>query len=162
MASNRHLGRIIVLQSLYEFGFRKACGEKNVVVSKIVDRNISRYNTSFDDRDFIIKLAEGIEKSADELDAKIQPLASDWPLDQIARIDHIVLRIGAYELMYHSEIPPKVVINESVELAKGYGGENSSKFINGVLGSLLREINPDLAKQLDKTDHKVEAKKKKS
>jgi N utilization substance protein B len=64
--------------------------------------------------------------------------------------------------MYHSEIPPKVVINESVELAKGYGGENSSKFINGVLGSLLREINPDLAKQLDKTDHKVEAKKKKS
>ncbi len=77
------------------------------------------------------------------LDEKLQPLASDWPLEQIARIDHILLRMGAYELMNHPDVPPKVVINEAVELAKAFGGENSSKFINGVLGTLLKEVNPE-------------------
>ena len=142
MASNRHLGRIIVLQTLYEVVFRKACGDKSVDVSEIVDRNIGRYRAAFDDKKFITNFATGAYAAADELDARLQPLAQEWPLDQIARVDHVVLRMGAFELLNHTDIPPKVVINEAVELAKAFGGDNSSKFINGVLGSLLREIDP--------------------
>lgn len=161
MASNRHLGRIIVLQSLYEIAFRTASGDAQVVIRDIIERNISRYKAAFDDRNFIIELAEGVLGRTEELDGKIQPIAPEWPLDQIARIDHIVLRMSAYELMHHQDIPPKVVINEAVELAKAFGGDNSSKFINGVLGTLLREINPKLAAELDKKDAEIEQKAEK-
>lgn len=140
MASNRHLGRIIVLQSLYEAAFRIECGDKSFSIDKVLTRNISRYRANVDDKQFITRLTKGVTKQAAELDAKLQPIAPEWPLDQIARIDHTVLRMGAYELLFNKEIPPKVVINEAVELAKGFGGKNSSKFINGVLGTLLRQI----------------------
>lgn len=150
MASNRHLGRIIALQSIYEIGFRRECGDKSFKSAGVIKRNISRYKATLDDKTFIEELVLGVEESADELDERIQPIAPDWPLAQIARIDHIVLLMGAYELLNSKEVPPKVVINEAVELAKSFGGENSSKFINGVLGTLLREINPTLAKKLDK------------
>lgn len=155
MASNRHLGRIIVLQSLYEIAFRNACNDESVDVREIIKRNISRYDAALDDRDFILGLAQGAVEKADELDGMIQPVAPEWPLDQIARIDHLVLRMGAYELKYHTDVPPKVVINEAVELAKAFGGDNSSKFINGVLGTLLRTLNPELAASLD-NDAKVQ------
>jgi N utilization substance protein B len=158
MASNRHLGRIIVLQSLYEVVFRLACNDKAVDIDEIVERNISRYRAAFDDREFIVELAKGVNKQAEELDKRIQPIAPDWPLEQIARIDHLILRMGAYELISRQDVPPKVVINEAVELAKGFGGDNSSKFINGVLGTLLREINPKLALELDKANQKEEKK----
>lgn len=153
MASNRHLGRIIVLQTLYEESFRRACGDKSVDQQEILERNISRYRATLDDHDFIIALARDVSANADQLDAKLQPIAPEWPLDQIARVDHLILQMGAYELENHKDVPPKVVINEAVELAKGFGGENSSKFINGVLGTFLRQINPKLAKELD-TEHK--------
>jgi N utilization substance protein B len=158
MASNRHLGRIIVLQSLYEESFRRACGDETVDQKEIVDRNISRYRAQLDDNEFIIQLAKGVSENSTQLDSKIQPIAPEWPLDQIAKVDHWILRIGAYELENHPETPPKVVINEAVELAKGFGGENSSKFINGVLGTFLRQINPKLAKTLD-NEHKKASKK---
>jgi transcription antitermination protein NusB len=77
-----------------------------------------------------------------ELDGVLQPIAPEWPISQIARMDRIILRMGAYELLYGENVPPKVVINEAVELAKGFGGENSSKFINGVLGTVLRQKEP--------------------
>jgi N utilization substance protein B len=140
MASNRHLGRIIVLQTLYEEIFRKECGDKSFSIDKVLSRNISRYRANVGDTEFITKLAAGVSKQAEQLDKKLQPIAPDWPLSQIAKIDHIVLKIGAYELINHADVPPKVVINEAVELAKGFGGDNSSKFVNGVLGTLLKEI----------------------
>ena len=145
MASNRHLGRIIVLQSLYEIAFRKSCDDKDLQEVEVVNRNISRYKAAANDKDFIKSLADGVLDTGNELDDKIQPLAPDWPLDQIARIDHIILQIGAFELINHDDVPPKVVINECVELAKEFGGENSSKFINGVLGTLLKSIKPEYA-----------------
>lgn len=154
MASNRHLGRIIVLQSLYEIAFRRACDDKHVDNAAVIKRNIGRYKAALDDHGFIEELASGVDSSAAELDARIQPIAPDWPLDQISRIDHMILRIGAYELLNHQDIPPKVVINEAVELAKGFGGDNSSKFVNGVLGTLLRDVNPKLAAELDKESPK--------
>lgn len=147
MASNRHLGRIIVLQSLYEIAFRSESGEQDLDYKAIVKRNISRYKAAASDSDFIDKFTGGVLDKTSELDGRIQPLAPEWPLDQIARIDHIILQMGAYELLYHNDVPPKVVINEAVELAKAFGGENSSKFINGVLGSLLKEVNPELASE---------------
>jgi N utilization substance protein B len=91
-----------------------------------------------DDRVFIEELVSGVDTKKAEIDSLLQPIAPDWPIEQIARMDRIVLRMGAYELIHGKDIPPKVVINEAVELAKAFGGENSSKFVNGVLGTLLR------------------------
>ena len=155
MASNRHLGRIIVLQSLYELAFRQEAGESDVEIKDIVERNASRYKAHLDDREFVERLTDGVLDKSEELDKLLQPLAPEWPLDQIARIDHIVLRIGAYELVHHKDVPPKVVINEAVELAKGFGGESSSRFVNGVLGTFLRQQDPDAESKEDKKPKKA-------
>lgn len=140
MASNRHLGRIIALQTLYEQDFRREAGDANFMLSEVLTRNINRYKTTVDDTAFIERLVNGVTKYEKDLDATLQPIAPEWPVDQIARMDRVVLHIGMYELSYEKDVPPKVVINEAVELAKAFGGDNSSKFINGVLGTMLRQI----------------------
>ena len=157
MASNRHLGRIIALQTLYEEDFRKECNDKSFDLNTVLKRNISRYQAMVDDQDFISQLVRGVDSKQGELDAVLQPVAPEWPIDQIARMDRIVLRIGAYELLHGKDAPPKVVINEAVELAKSFGGDNSSKFINGVLGTVLREHE---AKAKKKTPTKAKKAKK--
>jgi N utilization substance protein B len=139
MASNRHLGRIIALQTLYEQELRAEANDKAFDVNEVLDRNIARYQDMLDDVAFIKQLVAGVVKHAPQLDAKLQPVAPEWPIDQIARMDRLILRIGLYELENEADVPPKVVINEAVELAKAFGGDNSSKFVNGVLGTLLRE-----------------------
>lgn len=138
MASNRHLGRIIALQTLYEVEFRHDSGDTDVNVSEITARNIERYKDMVDDVAFIEELVQGVAAKQAELDKELQPIAPEWPIDQIARMDRSILRMGLYELHYITDVPPKVVINEAVELAKAFGGDNSSKFINGVLGTALR------------------------
>lgn len=138
MASNRHLGRIIALQTLYEREFRLECLDASFDIDEVVARNISRYEKLVDDHSFIEQLVAGAIEHQTEIDDTLRPIAPEWPLEQIARMDRIVLRIGAYELIYTDKVPPKVVINEAVELAKSFGGDNSSKFINGVLGTVLR------------------------
>lgn len=143
MASNRHLGRIIALQTLYEQDFRLECQDKSFDLDSVLARNISRYRDMVDDQAFIEELVRGVNAKTAELDAILQPVAPEWPIDQIARMDRIVLRMGAYELVHNKQVPPKVVINEAVELAKSFGGENSSKFINGVLGTVLRNQEGD-------------------
>jgi N utilization substance protein B len=139
MASNRHLGRIIALQTLYEQEVRREADDKELDAASVLARNIDRYREQVDDVDFITQLVNGVTAQAAELDAALQPVAPEWPIDQIARMDRIVLRIGLYELNNEADVPPKVVINEAVELAKAFGGDNSSKFVNGVLGTLLRQ-----------------------
>lgn len=139
MASNRHLGRIIALQTLYEQEFRRDCGDTDFVLDDVLGRNIARYHDTVEDRAFIRDLVRGVSEKTSELDAVLQPAAPKWPISEIARMDRIVLRLSAYELLYTTAIPPKVVINEAVELAKAFGGENSSKFINGVLGTLHKQ-----------------------
>jgi len=151
MASNRHLGRIIVLQTLYEQALREMCGDKNVDLKEILERNISRYQNELEDTDFTRELAYGVDEKAAVLDKQLQPIADEWPLEQISRVDHLILRMGAYELKFHKNVPPKVVINEGVELAKAFGGDNSSKFINGVMGTLLKKTNPKAAEDEPKT-----------
>jgi len=140
MASNRHLGRIIALQTLYEQDFRREAGEDDFSLDEVLTRNIARYKDMVDDIEFIKQLVDGVSAQTADLDIKLQPIAPEWPIDQIARMDRAVLRIGLYELEHEKDVPPKVVINEAVELAKAFGGENSSKFVNGVLGTALRQM----------------------
>lgn len=139
MASNRHLGRIIALQTLYEQDFRREAGDESWHDPEIITRNIGRYKEMVEDVAFIDSLVEGVIASADDLDAKLALVATEWPIRDIARMDRIILEIGLYELQRVDDVPAKVVINEAVELAKAFGGDNSSKFVNGVLGTLLRQ-----------------------
>jgi N utilization substance protein B len=144
MASNRHLGRIVALQTLYEYEFRVQSEDVSVDVDDILVRNLQRYEATIDDKDFVETLVKGVLTEQAGLDTKIQPIAPDWPINQIARIDRNILRIGLYELLYQTKaIPPKVAINEAVELAKAFGSDNSSKFINGVLGTAYRTLVED-------------------
>jgi N utilization substance protein B len=139
MASNRHLGRIIALQTLYEQDFRLEAKDDNFDLEEVLERNILRYRDMVDDVAFVKQLVKGVTKHKKDLDTTLQPVAPEWPIEQIARMDRVILRIGLYELQNEKDVPPKVVINEAVELAKAFGGENSSKFINGVLGTVLRQ-----------------------
>lgn len=144
MASNRHLGRIIALQSLYECEFRMFCEDETTSIDDILGRNIERYKDTVDDTSFIEKLVHGVMASIDELDAILQPIAPEWPIDQIARVDRTILRMALYELKECGDVvPPKVAINEAVELAKAFGSDNSSKFVNGVLGTAYRTLVGD-------------------
>jgi N utilization substance protein B len=138
MASNRHLGRIVALQTLYEQDFRLESEDESFDLSEVLARNIERYKETIDDKAFIEQLVHGVDKRRNDIDAIVRPVAPEWPIEQIARIDRIILRIGVYELLYEPDVPPKVAINEAVELAKAFGGDNSSKFVNGVLGTVLR------------------------
>lgn len=141
MASNRHLGRIIALQTLYEFEFRLASADASADLDEILARNLERYEETIEDKTFVSDLVHGTDKDKERLDAIIQPIAPEWPLSQIARIDLVILRIALFELTTLTDkVPPKVAINEAVELAKAFGSDNSSKFINGVLGTAYRTL----------------------
>jgi N utilization substance protein B len=154
MSANRHLGRIIALQTLYEQDFRRDVSDTTFSLKKVLDRNITRYKDQVEDTDFIKRLVNGVNEKVEELDKLLQPIAPEWPLNQIARMDLVVLHIGAFELLFEKDTPPKVVINEAVELAKGFGGENSSKFINGVLGTLLKQQGGDQTEEKPAKDSK--------
>jgi transcription antitermination protein NusB len=141
MASNRHLGRIVALQSLYEYEFRIGSEDTSADIDEILGRNLQRYETAIDDKQFVEQLVKGTIAEQPNLDDKIQPIAPDWPIEQIARIDRTILRMGLYELLHLADVvPPKVAINEAVELAKAFGSDNSSKFVNGVLGTAYRTL----------------------
>lgn len=141
MASNRHLGRIIALQTLYEYEFRVDCGDSSVELADVLTRNLDRYNEAIDDKSFVETLVNGVQGSIQKLDSLIQPIAPEWPIEQISRIDRTILRMAVFELTEMREIvPPKVAINEAVELAKAFGSDNSSKFVNGVLGTAYRTL----------------------
>ena len=135
--ATRHLIRSVILQSLYEWDFY---GRKTDLV-KILDRNLTEFAPGIDEPEFAWKILMGVTDHLPEIDEMIVRLAPEWPLDKIAVIDRNILRIGLYELLYADpeEVPPKVAINESIEMAKGFGGPNTPRFINGVLGTVYRE-----------------------
>src|SRR3989344_214026 len=157
MSANRHLGRIVALQTLYEEDFRLECEDKSFSLAKVLARNIARYKETIDDKQFIKELVNGVAGQQEAIDDIIRPVAPEWPIEQIARIDRIILRIGVYELIFTGDVPPKVAINEAVELAKAFGGDNSSKFVNGVLGTVLRNKEDAKAPKAKRT---TKAKKK--
>lgn len=137
--ANRHLSRSIVMQSLYEWDFKKKMSEQ---LEEIVGRNLKEFGPGLEDAEFVWKLIKGVIKYSPQIDKIIEKSAPEWPLEQITVVDRNVLRIGLYELLFADwqEVPPKVAINEAIELAKTFGGESSGKFINGVLGTVYREI----------------------
>lgn len=136
--SSRHLSRSIAMQSLYEWDFFG----KKVNLEKIVGRNIKEFGPGLEDASFIWQLVLGVVQRLQKIDKIIEKAAPEWPIDQISIVDRNVLRMGLYELLYEDKtaVPPKVAINEAIELAKSFGGENSGKFINGVLGTVFKEI----------------------
>lgn len=131
--SNRHLSRIIALQTLYEWDFRPDAG-----VDELIKLNVDNFDEPID-QSFIDRVVQGVIKQHAEIDEIIGKSAPDWPVEQIASIDKTVLRMAIFELKNETDTPPRVIINEAVELSKAFGGDNSSKFINGVLGTLYRE-----------------------
>ena len=137
--ANRHLSRSIAMQSLYEWDFKGMEGDK---LDKIVKQNTKEFGPGIEESDFVFKIVHGVVENLSKLDKIIEKSAPEWPVDQITIVDRNVLRIGLYELLMgnRKEVPPKVAINEAIELAKTFGGESSGKFINGVLGTIYREI----------------------
>ena len=140
--ASRHLSRSIVMQSLYEWDFY---GMKADSLDSIVERNIKDFGPGLKDLDFIWKIVNGVTTHLKEIDKIIETSAPEWPIAQIPIIDRNVLRIGLYELLYSDkeEVPPKVAINEAIELAKTFSGQISGKFINGVLGTVYKQLNPE-------------------
>ncbi len=139
------------MQSLYEWDFENSliedAGKKKEKFSKaaldnIVRNNIKEYKLEEKNSRFIFDTIDGVFNSLKEIDSKIRKLAPEWPIEQVTIIDRNILRIGIYEIMFDEkkDVPPKVAINEAIELAKTFGGNSSGKFINGVLGSLYKEI----------------------
>jgi N utilization substance protein B len=139
--ASRHLSRSIVLQSLYEWDFYN----KKSNLKDIVERNIKNFGPGLEELNFIWQLVDGIVAHMTEIDNVIEKAAPEWPIAQIAMIDRNVLRIGLFELLYSDkeEVPPKVAINEAIELAKTFSGQTSGKFVNGVLGTVYKQIAPD-------------------
>jgi len=139
--ASRHLSRSIVMQSLYEWDFYDRKG----VLKEITDRNIKDFGPGLEDLNFIWSLIDGITEHISKIDKIIEKAAPEWPIPQIPIIDRNVLRIGLYELLYANkeEVPPKVAINEAIELAKTFSGQTSGKFVNGVLGTVYKQIDPE-------------------
>lgn len=141
--ANRHLARSVVLQTLFEWDFN---GHEKSLARGILDRNIEEFAPGIEDTAFVRNLLKGILEKQQDIDLIIEKAAPEWPIAKIALLDRNVLRLGLFELLFadRKEVPPKVAINEAIELAKTFGGENSSKFVNGVLGAVYKELGePD-------------------
>ena len=140
--ASRHLSRSIVMQSLYEWDFY---GEKEGSLGVIVERNIKDFGPGLEDLKFVRELVDGVAKHQKDIDKIIEKAAPEWPISQIPLVDRNILRIGLYELLYSNkeEVPPKVAINEAIELAKTFSGQTSGKFVNGVLGTVYKQLNPE-------------------
>ncbi len=136
--ATRHLIRSIVLQSLYEWDFYNCKSD----LTKMIERNLKEFGSGIDEPEFAWQIIKGVIKNFEKLNKIIKKAAPEWPINQISIIDRNILRIGLYELLFadKDEVPSKVAINEAIELAKNYGGLNSGKFINGVLGTVYKEI----------------------
>jgi N utilization substance protein B len=139
--SSRHLSRSIAMQSLYEWDFSDKQGD----LEKIVEKNIKEFGPGLEDSSLAWQIVTGVIQYLSKIDKIIEKAAPEWPIDQITLVDRNILRIGLYELLYGSkeEVPPKVAINEAIELAKSFSGESSGKFINGVLGTVYKEIDAE-------------------
>lgn len=137
--ASRHLARSVAMQALYEWDFK---GRDKTLVPGILEHVIKEFGEGLEEPEFIVQLVKGALDHIDEIDAIIEKAAPQWPIEQIAMVDRNVLRLGLYELMWgdREAVPPKVAINEAIELAKSFGGESSGRFINGVLGTVYKEM----------------------
>ena len=160
--ANRHLSRSIVLQTLFEWDFtsldKKSADPSEKNIKDVLKRNLKEFAPGFEEDSFVLSLLEQILKKRAVIDEIIEKAAPDWPIDKISIIDRNILRIGLAELLFgdRKEVPPKVAINEAIELAKTFGGENSSKFVNGVLGAVYKEMGEPGKEQISNKKKKHE------
>ena len=153
--ANRHLSRSIVLQTLFEWDF------KNYPKEGIVDmlaRNEGEFAPGNEDLHFMKKILGYVIDKREIIDQIIGKAAPEWPIEKINAVDRNILRMGLGELLFgdHNEVPPKVAINEAIELAKTFGGDSSSRFVNGVLGAVYKEIGEPGKDQKSKRQKKNE------
>jgi len=147
------------MQSLFEWDFR---GKNDGLVDEIITRNISEFAPGVSESSLVEKLFKGTVEYRKNIDPIIEKCAPEWPIEQVTVVDRNILRLGIFELMYgnYDEVPPKVAINEAIELAKTFGGESSARFVNGVLGTIYRELGEpmkdDTTKNHKKTEETVE------
>lgn len=157
--ASRHLARSVAMQALYEWDFKE---RNNELLPGILEHTIKEFGDGIEEPEFIVMLVKGTLDHIEEIDRIIERAAPQWPIDQIAMVDRNVLRLGLYELMWSDReaVPPKVAINEAIELAKSFGGESSGRFINGVLGTIYKEMGEPgkddaPAKKADADEEKV-------
>lgn len=145
--ASRHLSRSIAMQSLYEWDF----SGKKQDLEKVVEKNIEEFGPGLEDKSLIWQIITGVVKHLFKIDEIIKKAAPEWPLEQITIVDRNILRMGLFELLFgnREEVPPKVAINEAIELAKSFGGESSGKFVNGVLGTVYKEMGLIEEKKLE-------------
>lgn len=156
--ASRHLSRSIAMQSLYEWDF----SEKVLDLTKVTEKNLGEFGPGLEDEGFVWELVTGVVEHLKEINEIIIKAAPQWPINQISIVDRNILRIGIFELLYEDKkaVPPKVAINEAIELAKSFGGENSGKFINGVLGTVYELISLK-SEEVEKTADAEKTKEKK-
>ncbi|MEK7580035.1 MAG: transcription antitermination factor NusB [Patescibacteria group bacterium] len=139
--SSRHLSRTIALQTLYEWDFSHSKKESSRdELKEIIKRNSKEFGMIDEDNKFGEELTFGVIDNLEKIDDHIKKYAPQWPLEQITLIDRNILRIGVYELAVSNNTPPKVAINEAIEVAKAFSGINAGKFVNGVLGAIYEKI----------------------
>lgn len=157
--ANRHLQRSIAMQSLYEWDFK---GKKIEELDAIVKKNIEEFGPGLEEDSFVYDLARKVADNLGKIDPLIERCAPEWPLDQVTIVDRNILRLGIYELLFgnYDEVPPKVAINESIELAKSFGGDASGRFVNGVLGTIYREMGEPMKDDESKKHKKSDDDKK--
>lgn len=152
--ANRHLARILAMQSLYEWDFRNSMQDEEGI-AEVLNYNRDEFASELDDKGFVNEIVNGVKKNIKDINEIIVKYAPEWPLEQITIIDRNILRMGIYEMRYTDNIPAKVAINESIELAKNFGGESSGKFVNGVLGAIYKDmIANGEVKEIDKAKPK--------
>lgn len=156
--ANRHLQRSVVMQSLFEWDFQ---GQHRERALAILRKNLGEFAAGLDDADFARRLMEGALDHQETIDTLIVKCAPEWPLDQVSVVDRNILRLGIYELMFgdYDEVPPKVAINEAIELGKTFGSDSTPRFVNGVLGTIYREMGEPM-KDDTSEKHKAEREKR--
>jgi transcription antitermination protein NusB len=153
--ANRHLSRTIAMQTLFVWDFSGHSKD----LEAIIKDNFSNFAPDFDDDGFVAELVFGVHNNIEKIDNYIKKYAPEWPIEQITVVDRNVLRIGIYELAFSENIPPRVAINEAIEVAKNFGGESSGKFINGVLGSIYSNMPEEEKNKRESFSKEVKEKK---
>ncbi|MDP2630282.1 MAG: transcription antitermination factor NusB [Candidatus Uhrbacteria bacterium] len=156
--SHRYLSRTLAVQTLFEIDFQHV---DDRAVDDVLRYNFQEFAPDFHDDGFTEELVRGVLKNREEIDSYIIKYATEWPLEQIGTIDRNILRLGIFEMIFHAQIPARVAINEAIEIAKAYGGAASSKFVNGVLGALYKDILPTIKEKEERLKEVQEEKKKK-
>lgn len=134
--SARHLARTVAMQTLYQWDFNKL---EPTSLPQVVTYSLREFAPHLKDDGFVGSLVQGVLDHQPDIDDLIKKYAPEWPLAQLTTTDRNILRLGIYELKFGKSVPPKVAINEAIELAKAYGGKASGKFVNGVLGTIYRD-----------------------